>query len=70
MWLVINGFPVDLGDPGDPAFRVFHPPEPKSEARGFYGFEGFYGARWPSCLTDLEYSNRCYADNAFSFTSL
>ena len=23
---VVNGFPVDPGDPGNPAFRVFHPP--------------------------------------------
>ena len=21
-------------------------------------------SRWPSCLTNLEYSNRCYADNS------
>ena len=24
-------------------------------------------SHWPSCITDSEYSNRCYADNAADF---
>ena len=45
-----------------------HTIEPKREARGFYMASRVSmerRSRWPSCLTDLEYSNRCYAADVF-----
>ena len=44
-----------------------HTIEPKREACGFYmalKVSMERGSHWPSFLPDLEYSNRCYADNA------
>ena len=44
-----------------------HTIEPKRKACGLYMASRVSMERrshWPSCLTDLEYSNRCYADNA------
>ena len=45
-----------------------HTIEPKHEAHGFYMASWVSISRrfrWPSCPTDLEYSNRCYAADVF-----
>ena len=45
-----------------------HTIEPKRKVRGFYMASRVsmeHRSRWPSCLTDLEYSNCCYAADVF-----
>ena len=49
-----------------------HTIEPKCEARRFYMASRVsmeHRSHWPSCLTDLEYSNRCYAGDVFCFAN-